>query len=263
MLKIQEAFFIFILFLSILGGNIFFKLIMKNTGYRIGEEFHIRNWAEQDRPREKLLNKGKSYLTDAELLGILIATGTKSLSAIDLARSVLQEFNHDLNAIARLDARELQRIKGIGKAKAIAIISAFELGRRRNEIAPNRKFKITSSSDVYKLMRPVLLDQPTEYFWVILLNRANQVLKKMAISKGGVSGTLADPKVIFKYALDNLASAIILVHNHPSGTLKPSEADIRLTKQLKLSGKLLEIPVLDHLIFTDESYFSFTDEGIL
>ena len=236
---------------------------MKNISYRIGDGFHIRNWAEEDRPREKLLNKGKSFLTDAELLGILIATGTRSLSAIDLARRVLQEFNHDLNTIARLDAKELQRIKGIGKAKAIAIISAFELGRRRNEIAPYQKFKVTSSSDVYKLMRPVLLDQPTEFFWIVLLNRANQVLKKQAVSMGGVSGTMADPKVIFKYALDNLASAIILVHNHPSGTLKPSEADIRLTRQLKSSGKMLEIPVLDHLIFTDESYFSFTDEGIL
>ena len=236
---------------------------MKNISNRTGSRFHIRNWAEQDRPREKLLNKGKSFLTDAELLGILIATGTRSLSAIDLARSVLKEFNDDLNTIARLDAKELQQIKGIGKAKAIAIISAFELGRRRNEIAPYRKFKITSSSDVYKLMKPVLLDQPTEYFWIILLNRANQVLKTQAVSMGGVSGTMADPKVIFKHALDNLARAIILVHNHPSGTLKPSEADIRLTRQLKSSGKMLEIPVLDHLIFTDEGYFSFTDEGIL
>lgn len=236
---------------------------MKNTTYTISSRFHIRNWAEQDRPREKLLNKGKSFLTDAELLGILIATGTKSLSAIDLAQSVLSEFNYDLNTIARLDVRELQRIKGIGKAKAIAIISAFELGRRRNEISPCRKFKITSSSDVYKLMKPVLLDQPTEQFWIILLNRANQVLKQQPVSLGGVSGTLADPKVIFKHALDNLASGIILVHNHPSGTLKPSEADIRLTNQLKTSGKMLEIPVLDHLIFTDEGFFSFADRGML
>lgn len=264
MLKKHEAFFILEdFFLGLRRSNTFFRLIMKNTTYRVGDGFHIRHWAEQDRPREKLLNKGKSFLTDAELLGILIATGTKSLSAIDLARSVLNEFNHDLNTIARLDAKELQRIKGIGEAKAIAIISAFELGRRRNEIAPNRKFKITSSSDVYKLMRPVLLDQPTEHFWIILLNRANQVLKKLAVSMGGVSGTLADPKVIFKHALNHLASSIILVHNHPSGTLKPSEADIRLTSQLKSSGKMLDIPVLDHLIFTDESYFSFSDEGIL
>lgn len=202
-------------------------------------------------------------MTDAELLGILIATGTKSLSAIDLAQKVLSEFDYDLNTIARLDAKELQQIKGIGMAKAIAIISAFELGRRRDEISPQSKFKITSSSDVYKLMRPVLLDQPTEYFWIILLNRANQVLKKLAVSMGGVSGTMADPKIIFKHALDNLASGIILVHNHPSGTLKPSEADIRLTRQLKSSGKMLEIPVLDHLIFTNEGYFSFSDQGIL
>ncbi len=236
---------------------------MKNTSYQTRDQFHIRNWAEEDRPREKLLNKGKSTLTDAELLGILIRTGTKSLNAVDLAKRVLNEFNQDLNVLATLDAKELERIRGIGKAKAIAIVTAFELGRRRNEIVPDRKFKITSSSDVYKLMRPVLLDQPTEYFWVILLNRANKVIKKLPISMGGVSGTIADPKVIFKNALDSLASGIILVHNHPSGTLKPSEADIRLTRQLKSSGKMLEIPVLDHLIFTDESYFSFTDEGIL
>jgi DNA repair protein RadC len=221
----------------------------------------ILNWAEEDRPREKLLLKGRSALSDAELIGILIGSGTPSMSAVDLAKHILNNSGNDLNELARMNVKDLQKFKGIGEAKAISIISALELGRRRKDSEPVKRTKITSSQDIYNLMKPNLLDLPHEEFWVILLNRANHVLKKVQISSGGVSGTVADPKMIFKTALENLASSIILVHNHPSGNLKPSEADDALTKKLKYAGALLDIPVLDHIIFTNCQYFSFADEN--
>lgn len=224
---------------------------------------NILKWAEEDRPREKLLLKGKSALSDAELIGILIGSGTRSMSAVDLSRIILKEVNNNLNELAKLNVHDLQKFKGIGEAKAISIVSALELGRRRKESEPQKKAGITCSRDVYDLMKPELMDQPHEEFWIIILNRANIVLKKKLISSGGISGTVADPKIIFKVALESGASAIILVHNHPSGNLKPSEADTRLTKKLKEAGQLLEIPVLDHLIFTDNTYLSFADEGLL
>ena len=222
----------------------------------------IPDWAAEDRPREKLILKGKASLSDAELIGILIGSGTRSLSAVDLAKLILQQVDNDLNALAKLSVRDLQKIKGIGEAKAISIVSALELGRRRPIEAP-KKPKITGSQDAYELMKPELMDLQHETFWVLLLNRAHQVIKKQVISSGGVSGTVADPKIIFKHALDHLSSALILIHNHPSGNLKPSEADIKLTYKLKQSGELLEVPVLDHIIFTDRDYFSFADQGIL
>jgi DNA repair protein RadC len=221
----------------------------------------ILNWAEEDRPREKLLLKGRSALSDAELIGILIGSGTISMSAVELAKHILIGSGNDLNELAKLNVKELQKFKGIGEAKAISIISALELGRRRKESDPVKKAKISSSEDIYNLMKPNLLDLMHEEFWIILLNRANHVLKKVQISSGGVSGTVADPKIIFKTALENLASAVILVHNHPSGNLKPSEADDSLTKKLKYAGALLDIPILDHIIFTNSNYFSFADEN--
>jgi len=227
------------------------------------EHLNILSWAAEDRPREKLLLKGKSTLSDAELVGILISSGTREMSAVGLAKLILKEANNDLNALAKLSVKDLMKFKGIGEAKAISIVSALELGRRRKESVPVKKVKISSSKTVYELMKPELLDQPHEFFWVIMLNRANEVIEKQNISRGGVSGTVVDPKVIFKLALENLASTIILVHNHPSGNLKPSQADIQLTTKLKTSGLLLEIPVLDHIIFTDQNYYSFADEGIL
>jgi DNA repair protein RadC len=223
----------------------------------------ILKWAEEDRPREKLLLKGKSVLSDAELIGILIGSGTKSLSAVDLAKMILQKVDNNLNELARLSVQDLMKFKGIGEAKAISIVSALELGRRRKESDPVKRPKITCAKDAYDLMIPELLDLKHEEFWVILLNRANQVIKKQEISSGGVSGTIADPKIIFKTALENVASAIILVHNHPSANIKPSEADIKLTKKLKEAGSLLEMPILDHIIFTDTAFYSFADEGIL
>lgn len=223
----------------------------------------ILSWAEEDRPREKLLLKGKAALSDAELIAILIGSGTPSLSAVDVAKLILKSVDYDLNALAKLSVKDLQKHKGIGEAKAITIISALELGRRRKDTEPAKKEKITCSDDAYQLMRPHLLDQPHEEFWIIMLNRANGVIKKHQISQGGISGTVADPKLIFKAALENGASSIILVHNHPSGNLKPSEADIKLTKKMTEGGRMLDLPVLDHIIFADQDYFSFADEGIL
>ena len=224
---------------------------------------NILSWAEEDRPREKLLLKGKSALTDAELIAILIGSGTRSISAVDVAKMILAEADNNLNKLAKFSVRDLRKTKGIGEAKAISIVSALELGRRRKESDFSEKVKITCSNDIYELMKPELLDLPKEEFWVILLNRANRLIRKEQISSGGISGTVADPKVIFKAALDQYASSIILVHNHPSGNLKPSQADINLTSKMKEAGKMLEIPVLDHIIFGDESFLSFADDGIL
>ena len=205
---------------------------------------NIKSWAEEDRPREKLLLKGKASLSDAELLGILIATGIQNMTAVDIAKVILQSVQNDLNQLARLSVKDLAKFKGIGEAKAITIVSALELGRRKKATESAEKPRIKSSSDAYEVLRPYLSDLSHEEFWIILLNRAN-------------------PKIIFKYALENLASAIILSHNHPSGNLSPSQADRDLTKKLKAAGNNLDIPVLDHLIFTDKTYFSFADEGIL
>lgn len=223
----------------------------------------ILSWAEEDRPREKLLLKGKAALSDAELIAILIGSGTRELSAVDLSKVILQKAVNNLNELAKLSIKDLMKVKGIGEAKAISIIAALELGRRRKESEGVRRALISSSRDAYEQIQPYLLDLPHEEFWLLLLNRANEVIKPVQVSQGGVSGTVADPKIIFKFAIENLSSAIILVHNHPSGNLKPSEADKELTRRLSSAGKLLEIPVLDHLIFTDGGYLSFADEGML
>lgn len=224
---------------------------------------NILSWAEEDRPREKLLLKGKAALSDAELIAILIGSGTRSISAVDVAKMILGNADYDLNKLAKFSVKDLRKTKGIGEAKAITIVSALELGRRRNESDFSEKVKITCSNDIYQLIKPELMDLRKEEFWVILMDRANQVIKKEQISSGGISGTVADPKIIFKAALDQYASSIILIHNHPSGNLKPSRADIDLTKKMKEAGKLLEIPVLDHIIFSDEGFLSFADDGIL
>ena len=226
-----------------------------------GNKLNILQWAEEDRPREKLMLKGRTALTDAELIAILIGSGTVSLSAVDLAKMILNENNNDLNQLASLGIHDLQKFKGIGEAKAIAIISALELGRRRKAASATPKTKITCSEDAYMEMQPHLLDLPHEEFWIILLNKSNHVIKKLVVSTGGVSGTIADPKIIFKMALENLASGIILVHNHPSGNKKPSESDLNLTNKLRQGGIYMDVPVLDHLIFTNTGYYSFADEG--
>ncbi|WP_422006979.1 RadC family protein [Roseivirga pacifica] len=223
----------------------------------------ILSWAEEDRPREKLLLKGRTNLSDAELIAILIGSGSSELSAVELSKKILSSVGNNLNALAKLSVKDLTQFKGIGEAKAIAIVSALEIGRRRNQSAPVERVKITGSKTTYDLIRPDLIDQPIEQFWVLMLARNNTVLHKRCVSTGGVSGTVADPKIIFKKALEDLASGIILVHNHPSGNLKPSQADIKLTNKLSEAGKLLEIPVIDHIIFTEHGYYSFADEGML
>lgn len=223
----------------------------------------ILSWAEEDRPREKLMLKGRATLSDAELIAILIGSGTRELSAVDLSKLILQSVGNNLNQLAKLSINDLMKFKGVGEAKAISIASALELGRRRKESEVLKKAKITSSADAYQAIRPYLMDLSHEQFWVLLLNRANEVIRPCQISIGGVAGTVADPKIIFKSAIEYLASAIILVHNHPSGNLTPSQADKDLTKRVKEAGRLLDIPILDHLIFGDNGYFSFADEGIL
>ncbi len=221
----------------------------------------ILSWAEEDRPREKLLLKGKSALSDAEHIAILLGSGTQSMTAVDVAKHILSSVDNDLNELARLNVKELQKFKGIGEAKAISIVSALELGRRRKNQESPKKVKITSSREVYETIKPELLDLQIEEFWILHLNRANQVMKKEKISLGGVAGTVVDPKVVFKTAIQNLSSAIVLIHNHPSGNIKPSKNDIDLTKKFVSCGQLLEIPVLDHIIFANDSFYSFADEG--
>jgi DNA repair protein RadC len=227
------------------------------------EFLNIKSWAEEDRPREKLLLKGTAALTDAELIAILLGTGTASLSAVDLAKNLLQQAGNNLDDLARLSVKDLMKIKGIGEAKAITIISALEIGRRRKEINVAERPKISGSKDAYELVRGELMDLPHEEFWVIMLNRANRLIKTHQISQGGVHGTVADPKIIYKTALESLASGIIVAHNHPSGNLTPSQQDVELTKKLKEAGKLLEIQLLDHVIVAGKNYYSFADEGLI
>lgn len=231
--------------------------------YQPTTNLRITQWAEEDRPREKLMLKGVSALSDAELIAILIGSGNTEMTAVDLSKHILNTTGNNLHQLAKLNLHDLMKFKGIGEAKAISIISALELGRRRKEAEPFKRAKITCSADAYELMKPDLLDQGNEEFWIILMDRANNVIKKQNISKGGVSGTVADPKLIFNQALQQQASGMVLVHNHPSGNTKPSEADIKLTKKIKEGGTLLEINVLDHIIFTDHSYYSFADNGTM
>ncbi|MBR9831688.1 RadC family protein [Acidiluteibacter ferrifornacis] len=229
----------------------------------IEKHLGIKAWAEEDRPREKLLLKGKTALSDAELIAILIGSGSRDETAVELSKRILSAASNNLNQLGKMSIVDLQKFKGIGEAKAISIAAALELGRRRKETEAVKRVKITASSVVFENMREVMEDLPHEEFWVLLLNRGNQILERVNISKGGVSQTVVDSKIIFKMAIDKLASSIILCHNHPSGNLKPSDADIQLTKKLKEAGRILDLPILDHLIFADNTYFSFADEGLL
>lgn len=223
----------------------------------------IKSWAEEDRPREKLMEKGRHVLTEAELIAILIGSGSKDETAVELSKRILASVGNNLNDLGKLSISELIKFKGIGEAKAISVMAALELGRRRKETDLVKRDKISTSKDVYDIMKPILLDLPHEEFWLLILNRANLVIKKELISRGGVSGTVVDTKIIFKAAVENYACSIIICHNHPSGNLKPSEADIRITKNIKDAGKLMEIPLLDHLIITENGFYSFADEGMI
>jgi len=222
----------------------------------------IKYWSEDDRPREKLKLKGKHSLSDAELIAILLGSGLRGISAVDLARQLLQRQEGQLDKLGSLSLEHFTTLKGIGEAKAISLIAALELGVRR-KAARITEEKIQSSQQVYERMCPLVEDLPHEEFWVLALNRANKVLWQKQVSKGGITGTVADPRIIFKLALEASACSIILCHNHPSGNLKPSQADLQLTNRMKEAGQLLEIPVLDHLIISTEGYYSFADEGSL
>jgi DNA repair protein RadC len=227
------------------------------------KRLNIKNWAVEDRPREKLLQKGTGALSDAELIAILIGSGTRKMTAVELSKLLLQQSENNLNELAKLSVKDLMKMKGIGEAKAITIIAALELGRRRKEQEPSDKPKITSSLSAYEILKGDLMDLRHEEFWVLLLNRANKVVRKKRISEGGVSGTVADPKIIFKLALEEMASGVIVAHNHPSGNTTASQSDIDLTKKLKEAGKVLEIQLLDHIIVAGNKYFSFADEGMM
>ena len=221
----------------------------------------INQWAEDDRPREKLELKGRHALSDTELLAILINTGTRQESALDLSKNLLQKAGNNLIELSRMCLSDLLKEKGIGKAKALAIMAAMELGRRRNEAVAVCLEKITQSRQAYEIFRSLMGEHLYEQFWMLLLNRGNRLLRKIQISEGGISGTVVDPKKIFNIVLEFHASSIIIGHNHPSGNLEPSEADRKLTRKIRDAGLLLDIDVLDHIIVGDDSYFSFADMG--
>ncbi len=224
--------------------------------------FSIKNWAEDDKPREKLMLKGKAALSDAELVAILIGSGSRNDSAVSLSKRILVSVDNNLNALGKLSLKQLMEFKGIGEVKAITIAAALELGRRRRAEETLELKKITSSKAVFEIMQPIIGELPHEEFWVLYLNNSNKVIYKSQLSKGGITGTVVDVRLIFKTALENNATSIILTHNHPSGKLQASDADIAITKKLKLAGEQLDIKVLDHIIITENGYYSFQDEGI-
>lgn len=223
----------------------------------------IKNWAVDDRPREKLINRSKKALTDAELLAIILGSGSANESAVGLSKRILGSVSNNLNELSGLSMADLVRFKGVGPAKAINIIAALEIGRRRRLGESLKRGSIVSSRDAFECIQPIIGELSFEEFWIITLNRGNLVKKTICISEGSVAGTVADPKKIFKKALEDNASAIILCHNHPSGLVKPSTNDNLVTRKCVESGKFLELPVLDHLIVAGEKYFSYADEGLL
>ncbi len=225
--------------------------------------FSIKNWSHNDQPREKLRDKGKEFLSDAELVAILIGSGNREESAVDLSKRILAHVDNNLNTLGKLTIKQLMQFKGIGEAKAITIAAALELGRRRRLEDVKRQDKIVSSKSVFDIMQPILGELPHEEFWILYLNNSNKVIQRSQLSKGGITGTLVDVRLVLKNALEVGATALILCHNHPSGTLKPSKADRDITQKLKNAGQSLDIKILDHLIVTEHAYFSFADEGIL
>ncbi|MBN4085335.1 DNA repair protein RadC [Flavobacteriaceae bacterium AH-315-B10] len=225
--------------------------------------FSIKHWSQDDQPREKLRDKGKTALSDSELVAILIGSGNRQESAVALCKRILASVDNNLSELGKLSIKQLMEFKGIGEAKAISIAAALELGRRRRGEEALEKKKISSSVSVFELMQPLIGELPHEEFWIIYVNNSNKVIQKNQLSKGGITGTLVDVRLVLKNALEVGATGIILAHNHPSGTLKPSTADKQLTQKLKAAGESLDIKVLDHLIITEKAYFSFADENLL
>ncbi|WP_330441847.1 RadC family protein [Flavobacterium sp. C4GT6] len=225
--------------------------------------FSIKYWAEDDKPREKLILKGKTALSDAELIAILIGSGSRNESAVELSKRILKSVDNNLNALGKLSVKQLMTFKGIGEAKAVTIAAAAELGRRRREEDTVDLKKVTSSKAVYEIMQPLIGELPHEEFWVLYLNNSNKVIYKSQLSKGGITGTIVDVRLAFKLALEHNATGMILVHNHPSGALQASEPDRQITKQMQQAGQSLSINILDHVIVTEKAYLSFADEGFL
>lgn len=225
---------------------------------------NIKSWSADDRPREKMLTKGRQSLSDSELLAIILGSGSPGESAVDLAKRILGDYHNNLNELGRISISDLvKKYKGIGEAKAINILAALELGRRRKESEPLERDVIRSSKDAFNIMYPVIADLPHEEFWILLCNRANKVLRKELIGRGGINAVMVDARIVMKAALDHMASGIILCHNHPSGTLKPSDMDIKLTQRVVESARLFEIKIIDHIIVAENKYYSFADEGML
>ena len=223
----------------------------------------ITDWAVGDRPREKLIQKGTSSLSDAELLAILISSGTKDKSAVDLGRELLGIVNNNLNSLGKLTISDLKKLHGIGTARAVTITAALELGRRRKLSEIPDVTQIKCSKDVADIFQPLLSDISHEEFWILFLNRSNKVINTMKLSQGGISGTVTDVRIVMKKAIEYLASGIIVCHNHPSGNLNPSESDTKITQKIKEAGALMDIQLLDHLIISDKDYYSFADNGLL
>ncbi|MFQ6601523.1 RadC family protein [Flavobacterium sp. C3NV] len=223
--------------------------------------FRISDWSEEDRPREKLMLKGKEALSNAELIAILIGSGSRNESAVALSKRILSSVD-SLNALGKMSVSQLINFKGIGEAKAITIIAALELGRRRRAEDAVDLIKVTSSKKIFEMMQPIIGELAHEEFWVLFLNNSNKIISKSQLSKGGMTGTIVDVRLVFKLALENGATGLILCHNHPSGNLEPSKADKEITKKLKAAGESLDVKVLDHLIITETKYYSFVDEGI-
>jgi len=227
------------------------------------KKLNIKEWAAEDRPREKLMIHGPRSLSDAELIAILIGSGNTGETAVELSRRILSSVNNNLNELARKGTDFLQSFNGIGQAKAITILAAIELGKRRKDASPEQKEKITSSKDAADYFRPIVNDLEVEEFWMMFLDRANNIIGKHRVSIGGISGTVIDVRVIMKEALNNKSSSIILCHNHPSGNLVPSDADLKITRKIREAGEIMDIKVLDHIIIANQKYYSFADEGIL
>ena len=225
--------------------------------------FPIKNWSEDDRPREKLQSKGRTTLSDAELIAILIGSGNQQESAVSLSKRILASVGNNLSELGKLSIQELTHFKGIGEAKAITIAAALELGRRRTGTKGVKRSHISSSASIFELLQPIIGDLNHEEFWIVYLNNANKVLQKVQLSKGGITSTVVDNRLVLKTALELGAVGIALAHNHPSGSLEPSQADIKLTKKLKIAANSLDIRILDHLIITEKAYYSFADEDIL
>ena len=223
----------------------------------------IKTWAEEDRPREKLILRGRHALSDAELIAILLGMGSTEHTAVELAKIILAEVGNDLNRLSKMSINELKKFKGVGEAKAVSIVAAMEIARRRQATERIENIKLKTSNSAYNHLKQFMLDLDHEQFWMILLKRNLEILKTIHISTGGIAGTVADPKIILRHVIENLANGFIISHNHPSGNLKPSDADIRLTRRLKELADLLEVTLIDHIILSDNGYYSFGDEGLL